>query len=36
VIEAQVLADNAVSISLFQKAGYRQAECHFQRVINDE
>jgi len=36
VIEAQVLADNAVSASLFQKAGYSQAERHFQRVINDE
>jgi UDP-2,4-diacetamido-2,4,6-trideoxy-beta-L-altropyranose hydrolase len=36
VIEAQVLADNAVSVSLFQKAGYTQAERHFQRVLNDE
>ncbi|SEQ37163.1 UDP-2,4-diacetamido-2,4,6-trideoxy-beta-L-altropyranose hydrolase [Pseudomonas sp. NFACC02] len=36
IIRAQVLADNAVSVSLFQKAGYAQAERHFQRVINDE
>ncbi len=36
VIQAQVLADNRMSISLFQKAGYSQAECRFQRVINDE
>lgn len=36
LIQAQVLADNAVSVSLFQKAGYAQAERHFQRVLNDE
>lgn len=36
LIKAQVLADNAVSVSLFQKAGYAQAERHFQRVLNDE
>ncbi|WP_268800284.1 UDP-2,4-diacetamido-2,4,6-trideoxy-beta-L-altropyranose hydrolase [Pseudomonas huanghezhanensis] len=36
IIEAQAMADNAVSITLFQKAGYVQAECYFQRVINDE
>lgn len=36
VIRAQVLADNAVSISLFQKAGYTSAERHFQRVLSDE
>lgn len=36
IIRAQVLAENAVSVSLFQKAGYAQAERHFQRVINDE
>lgn len=36
LIQAQVLADNAASVSLFQKAGYAQAERHFQRVLNDE
>ena len=36
VIDARVIPGNAVSESLFQKAGYRQAECHFQRVIQDE
>jgi RimJ/RimL family protein N-acetyltransferase len=36
VIRAQVLANNAVSISLFQKAGYTSAERHFQRVLSDE
>jgi UDP-2,4-diacetamido-2,4,6-trideoxy-beta-L-altropyranose hydrolase len=36
LIQARVLAGNAVSVSLFQKAGYAQAERHFQRVINDE
>lgn len=36
IIEARVMADNEVSLRLFQKAGYVQAECYFQRVIRDE
>lgn len=36
IIEARVMADNAVSLKLFQSAGYVQAERYFQRVINDE
>ena len=36
MIEARVLAGNDVSVTLFKKAGYVQAEQHFQRVINDE
>jgi UDP-2,4-diacetamido-2,4,6-trideoxy-beta-L-altropyranose hydrolase len=36
IIEARVMADNDVSLQLFQKAGYVQAECYFQRVISDE
>ncbi|MFJ3484456.1 UDP-2,4-diacetamido-2,4,6-trideoxy-beta-L-altropyranose hydrolase [Pseudomonas sp. NPDC090202] len=35
-LHAQVLPDNAASVSLFQKAGYARAECHFQRVLDDE
>lgn len=36
VIEARVMADNEASLQLFRKAGYVQADCHFQRVISDE
>ncbi|MDU9389184.1 UDP-2,4-diacetamido-2,4,6-trideoxy-beta-L-altropyranose hydrolase [Pseudomonas sp. zfem002] len=35
VIEAQVLADNPASLTLFRSAGYLQAECHFERVLKD-
>ncbi|MCD5992989.1 UDP-2,4-diacetamido-2,4,6-trideoxy-beta-L-altropyranose hydrolase [Pseudomonas sp. CDFA 602] len=36
LIHARVLADNAASLALFQKSGYSQADCHFQRVLNDD
>lgn len=36
LLQAQVLAENAASVSLFQKAGYAQAPRYFQRVIDDE
>ncbi|MFJ2362847.1 UDP-2,4-diacetamido-2,4,6-trideoxy-beta-L-altropyranose hydrolase [Pseudomonas sp. NPDC087697] len=35
VIEAQVLPANAVSIKLFDEAGYIQSACRFERVLKD-
>lgn len=34
-IEAQVLAGNKASLGLFRGAGYRQSECHFERLLKD-